>query len=152
MNRLLDWLLDVSTDRQPRQVVGPSLPVIGPAPQVIGPRPSTTVEAPARFAWDEKRWTRTVSSDAVEVRGHYRAYDRRLGRWREFPGYLIERDGDIAAYIDNPPGEVKKHRHGACLQLVDGSWFRLHWRRQPNNLDAALLYVERLLDESINQH
>jgi len=35
--------------------------------------------------------------------------------------------------------------------MVQYPWFRLHWRRNPDSLDAAVLYLERMLDESINR-
>lgn len=141
MNRWLSQLL--GTD------VGPTA-VIGPRPQVIGPKPSMTVEAPPRFAWDEKRWRQRNADDGLELVGCYRVFDRSRGRWREFGGRLVQTGTEIAAYIADPPAEMRRHRHGACLQLVDGNWFRLHWQRSPKNLDDALLYLERMLDESLN--
>lgn len=140
MNRWLSQLLGMDA--------GPT--VIGPRPQLITPTPSLTVEAPPRFAWDEKRWRQRRSPDGVELVGHYRVYDRRRRQWRQFRGRLLQQGGDIAAYIADPPVEMRSHRHGACLQLVEGDWFRLHWQRAPNGLDDALLYLELMLSESLN--
>jgi hypothetical protein len=140
VNRWLSQLLGVDG--------GPK--VIGPRPQVIGPKPSLTVEAPPRFAWDEKRWRKRTSGHDVELVGQYRVFDQRRGRWREFRGRVVQQGGDIGAYINDPPTEMRQHRHGACLQLVEGRWFRLHFQRAPKNLDDAVLYLERMLSESLN--
>ena len=64
---------------------------------------------------------------------------------------LVMGDGPpLSVPIADPPAEVKKHRHGACLQLVEAPWFLLHWNRPPHTLDDGLLYMERMLDESLN--
>jgi hypothetical protein len=132
-------------------VLDADLPVVGPGPQVIGPKPGAIVAAPPRFAWDEKRWRRIDGAGQTELVGRYRVLDRQRRRWHEFDGRLIERDRDIAAYIADPPIEMKHHRHGACLQLVQAPWFRLHWSSRPKNLDDALLYMERMIEESFNE-
>jgi hypothetical protein len=125
--------------------------VIGPRPQVIGPKPGTVVAAPPRFAWDEKRWRRVDANGQTEVVGRFRVHDRRRNRWHEFDGRLVQTNREVAAYIADPPVEMKHHRHGACLQLVKAPWFRLHWGTQPKTLDDALIYMERMLDESFNE-
>ena len=142
MNRWLAQVLEA--------VFEPGIPVTGPRPQVIGPRPSTVVGAPPRFAWDEKRWRRLDGNGQTELVGRYRVHDGRRNRWHEFDGRLVQRNGEIAAYIADPPLELKQHPHGSCVQLVNAPWFRLHWNRQPRNLDDGLLYMERMLDESLN--
>jgi hypothetical protein len=144
LDRLFGWDAD-------RSIIGPRPQVVKPALQVIGPKPTATVEAPPRFAWDEKRWHRTITDDIVEVMGRYRVHDRQRRQWREFDGYVTQRGREIAAYIADPPAEMKQHRHGPCLQMIKAPWFRLHWRREPKDLDAAVLYLEQMLDESINR-
>jgi len=120
-------------------------------PIVIGPTPDIVVEAPPRQAWDEKRWEVERRQGHRVLSGSYRVRDRRTGTWREFPGQLVEYPGhEIATYIADPPPEVRLHPHGACLQLIQAPWFRLHWNRAPRTLDDALLYMERLLDEALN--
>jgi hypothetical protein len=142
VNRWLAQLLGTDADQ--------SVPVIGPRPHVIGPTPSATVAPPARLAWDEKRWEQHGSGDRVEVAGQYRVFDHRRHMWRAFDGRLVQQGRSIATYIADPPVEVKQHRHGACLQLVEAPWFLLHWNRPPHTWDDGLLYMERMLDESIN--
>ena len=58
MNRWLALLLGTDADQ--------NVPVIGPRPHVIGPRPSATVAAPARLAWDEFDWSRTVFDEILD--------------------------------------------------------------------------------------
>lgn len=145
MNRWMELLHVVA-----EAVADQRVPVVGPRPHVIGPTPSTTVTPPARLAWEEKRWERRGSGDRVELVGQYRIFDRRRQTWRAFHGRLVQQGRAIATYIADPPAEVKQHRHGSCLQLVKAPWFLLFWNRPPNTLDDGLLYMERMLDESIN--
>lgn len=124
---------------------------VGPqASVVIGPSPSVVVEAPPRFAWDEKRWTRHERNGYVEYCGHYPVLIRRTGVRRQFPGSIITSKQGIAAYIHNPPPEMRRHSHGACLQMSNPPWFRIHWTRPPATVDDALLFMERMLHESFN--
>jgi hypothetical protein len=136
-------------ERLVSSIAGPDH-VVGPAVPVIGPRPAQTVAPPPRFAWDEKRWRHKETGGRTEVSGPYRVFDRRQRAWREFAGHLISESGRVSAYIADPPAEMKGHRHGPCLQFVQHPWFRLHWSTEPRSLDDALLYMERMLDESIN--
>jgi hypothetical protein len=122
----------------------------GPGPQIVRPRPQHVVAAPPRFAWDEKRWQHHREGESEIVSGKYRVFDRRSRVWRAFDGRVEQRGSRISAYIADPPVEIRRHRHGACLQLVQAPWFHLHWNRQPKNIDDALLYMERILDESFN--
>jgi hypothetical protein len=142
VNRWLTKLLGVGAD---------ATVAVGPRPQVIGPQTAITVVPPPRFAWDEKRWRNSIARGETELIGRYRVFDGRRRRWREFDGRVIQNGAGIGAYIADPPAEMRRHRHGACLQLVSAPWFRLHWQRAPKDLDGALLYVERMLDESFNQ-
>jgi hypothetical protein len=119
-------------------------------PLVIGPRASCTVAPPPRFAWDEKRWHARENGGTLALVGRYRVFDRRRSAWREFDGRVVADGGGIAAYVADPPPEVKLHRHGPCLQLARPPWFRLHWSSAPRTPDDALLYVERMLDEALN--
>jgi len=125
--------------------------MVAPTRRVIGPSPDLVVAAPARFAWDEKRWQHKQVGDRVEFTGRYRVFDQQTRTWREFQGYISHLGRDIATYIADPPVEMKQHPHGACLQLTTAPWFRLHWNRHPATVDDALIYMERMLDESLNR-
>ena len=143
LSRILGAKREQPSQAAPQLTMAATRPVIGPSPDVL-------VMAPPRFAWDEKRWQRRIHENHTEYTGRYRVYQRRAGRWLEFDGSIIEQSRTIAAYIASPPVEMKAHRHGACLQLSNSPWFRLHWTRPPANVDEALLYMERMLHESFN--
>jgi hypothetical protein len=140
--RLFDRLLGGGEDRPTK--------VIGPRPTVIVPSPSTTITPPPRFAWDEKRWRRVQDNQAAHYVGAYRVWNQHTQAWCDFDGRLVEEASRIKAYVADPPPEIKGHPKGPCFQLVRVPWFRVHWRRNPNTVDEALLYVERLLDECLN--
>lgn len=130
---------------------GRPVQVVGPRPQVLGPQPALTVTPPARKAWDEKRWHRLREGVAAHYVGAYRVFDRKRSQWRTFDGRVIDDHAEIKAYVSDPPPELKTHRKGPCFQLVRAPWFRIHWHRAPKSVDDALLYVERLLDECLNE-
>ena len=111
----------------------------------VQPTRAVTVTPPERGAWDERGWTRIINDGREIYEGYY------VVGSRKFRGRIETRGGrNIAVYIFNPPGEVKRHRHGACFQLVNNNWFHLHWSRPARNVDDAILYMERVLDESLN--
>ena len=112
----------------------------------IQPSRAVTVQPPERGAWDERGWTRIVNGNREIYEGYYM-----VGR-RRFRGRIETRTRgrNVRAYIYNPPPEIKRHPHGACFQFVNDDWFYLHWARPARNVDDAILYMERVLDESIN--
>ena len=138
-------------DRFLNELIGPATTVVGPRPAVITPGAMTaTIAPPPRFAWDEKRWRKIREGATTHYLGPYRVFHRRAGQWREFDGRILEDVSGIKAYVADPPKEIKLHPKGPCFQLVKAPWFRVHWRKQPPNIDGALLYVERILDEALN--
>ena len=118
-------------------IVTPIVPVI-----------AETVQPPQRGAWDERGWTRTRDGGREVYEGHYQVGDRRFRGRIE----IGRRPRNIQAYVLNPPGEIRRHRHHACFQQFGNGtgWYILHWQRAPRNVDEALLYFEQILDESIN--
>lgn len=133
------------------RLLGAAPVTVAPAhPTVIRARPQVVVEAPARFAWDEKRWHKRPTPDGLELSGVFRAFDRLRQQRRAFSGRLVQRGPRVTLYIADPPPEIRAHPHGACLQLVEAPWFLLHWQRAPETLDHAILYMERMLDETLN--
>jgi hypothetical protein len=113
---------------------------------VVSPARSSTVTPPLRGAWDERGWTKRGTGRHEIYEGHY------LVGTRKYRGRIEVRNGhrDISPFIYDPPLEIKKHPHGSCFQLVSDDWFHLHWSRPARNVDDAILYMERILDESIN--
>lgn len=104
-----------------------------------------TVMPPQRGAWDERGWTRTSNGGREIFEGYYMVGARR------FRGRIETRNRGrkVEVYIYNPPREIKRHPHGACFQLIKDGWFYLHWSRPAQNVDDAILYMERVLDESL---
>lgn len=140
MARILDMLRPGPGGR--RVTVGPRHVVVRPSARLVEP--------PPRFAWDEKRWQHVTANGQDKFIGYYRFHDRMGNLWRRYAGQIIRNGSELAAYIHDPPPQIRRHSHGACLQLANDSWLRLHWKRQPSTVDAAILYFERMLDESFN--
>lgn len=118
------------------------------AVEVITVQPSrtATVTPPERGAWDERGWIKHSTGGREIYEGYYAVGTRRFRGRIEVRG---KRGRNVTAYIDNPPREIKSHPHGACFQLVRDGWFILHWARPARNVDDAILYMERVLDESL---
>ncbi len=145
-------------------IVGPAEPiivrpsatepvVIGPSrdePVVIGPAKSVTVEPPQRAAWDDRGWMKRRENGQEIYEGVYRVPDRRSGQGRQFRGAVIVQGGEVLPYIADPPPELRRHPKHPCFQLSQPPWFKLHWQRAAGNVDDAILYIERVLDEAIN--
>jgi hypothetical protein len=125
-----------------RIVVGP------PSRTVVGPVARPVVEKVRRPAWDEKEWVRTEESQGTVYRGHFRAGQN--GRTRAFEGRIVQGKRELAAYIGDPPPEIRRHPKGPCFSLISGSWFRVHWHKAPDDPDNAILYVETILNEALN--
>lgn len=113
----------------------------------IQPSRAVQVTPPERGAWDERGWTRRANGRSEIYEGYYAVGTRRFRGRIEVRG---NRGRNVTACIDNPPPEIKHHPHGACFQLVRDGWFILHWARPARNVDDAILYMERVLDESLN--
>jgi hypothetical protein len=116
----------------------------------VHPSQAERIQPPPRGAWDERGWTSRTSDGHSVYEGNFQVFERRSGRERVFSGRIVA-NGRVTAYILNPPPEIKQHRHGPCFQLTNNGWFKLHWRRPAQNPDEAILYMERILDESLNQ-
>lgn len=136
-------------------LVGPT-PIIAIEPSnapalIIRPAlPAISVEPARRGAWDERGWRRRRENGHEVYEGTYQVVKRRSGDQREFQGRVTVNGRHVTAYIADPPAEIKLHPHGACFQLYRAPWFQLHWSRPAGNPDDAILYMERVLDESIN--
>jgi hypothetical protein len=127
-----------------RVIVGPST-----ARTVIGPAPRTVVATVKRAVWGEKGWTVSTEGRRTTYTGSYEVLH--WGARRAFEGRVVMRGADIEAYIADPPEEIREHPKGPCFQLTRAPWFRVHWHRAPKDVDSAILYVEKVLSESLNQ-
>jgi hypothetical protein len=139
----------------PALVIGPPEPiVIGPSEPalVIGPtsEPSTVIEPPQRGAWDEQGWTvRTVDGQKI-YEGAYQVRNRRMDSQLTYRGRVRATGTNVIPYIADPPPEIQRHPKGPCFILARAPWFRVYWHRPAQNVDDAILYVEKVLDEAIN--
>ena len=114
----------------------------------ISPLQVPTLRPPNRCAWEEMGWIVRVERGCEVYEGQYRSGPRR------FDGRVqIDRNKRIAAFIYNPPHEIKSHPKGPCFQQagVGTGWFLLHWQRAPSNIDDSILYMQRILDEALNR-
>jgi hypothetical protein len=143
---------------RPLPVIGPSEPppgrtgfrsAIGSVLTVIGPRPAIAIIPPPRAAWDERGWLERVNNRGRVYVGRYMVRSR-SGQLLTFAGRITLRDGNVTPYIADPPPEIRRHRKGPCFQLTKAPWFRVHWHVPADNVDDALLYVERVLYEVLN--
>jgi hypothetical protein len=116
---------------------------------IVTPELPLEITPPRRAAWDEQGWLRKGSDSRIVYEGTYRVR-RRSGTVATFRGRITVQNGAVTPYIADPPPQIKRHPKGPCFQLTQPPWFRIHWHRPATNVDDALLYVERVLDEVIN--
>lgn len=127
--------------------------VIGPSQDltvVIAPVASVTVDPPPRAAWDDRGWLRRNEKGQIIYEGEYHVADRRSGQRRRFRGVVVQSAGEVVPNIADPPLELRNHPKQPCFQLSKPPWFKLHWHRAAGNVDDAIIYIERVLDEAIN--
>ena len=141
--------------RPPRVVIGPAeRVVIGPGSAtsdriLIAPRRmATIITPPPRAVWDEQGWVVREQDGKQIYEGNYRVRSS-AGRLFTFPGRIVVRRNNVAAYVADPPSDIKHHPKGPCFQLTKSPWFKVHWHRAATNVDDALLYVQRILAEVI---
>ncbi len=136
-------------------VIGPGrreVVSIGPATLLVRPGVAARVEAPPRAAWDDRGWSAEPHGHERVYRGWYNVTNRRTGQALRFEGRITQNGHHITPYIADPPPEIRQHPKAACFTLTQAPWFQVHWRRAAANVDDALMYVERVLDEAINRH
>lgn len=93
-----------------------------------------------RPLWEERGWQRINNHT---WRGQYALPE---GRW---DGEIVRSATTFRPWIMNPPIEIiQRHRHPNCLiPAADGRYF-LHFGKDPNSVDCALLMMEKFLAES----
>ncbi len=114
--------------------------------------PAVVVVPPPRGAWDEKGWQKTSDGRRDVYEGHYAASDKR-GALSRFRGRVtvdvLQGRVSLEIWVADPPAEIRRHPKGACFQLVKTPWFRLNWVKPAEDVDNGILYMERLLSESL---
>jgi hypothetical protein len=117
----------------------------------VKPSRRISVRRPQRGAWDDRGWHKQSERGTEVYVGFYCAREKKTGRRLQFPGRITVSRWQIAPYIANPPDQVRRHPKWACFSSLGDGWFRIHWYRSAKNVDDAILYIERILDESINK-
>jgi hypothetical protein len=135
-------------------VIGPSAAtIISPssaAVERIEPSEVEQVVPPPRPAWDDRGWSLRRENGQQVYEGFFQVKQRQRGQPLRYAGRIIQERGQAAAYIADPPPEIKKHPKGPCFMLVQAPWFRVNWYHAAGNVDDAILYVEKVLDEAVN--
>src|SRR5687767_8030661 len=98
----------------PNVVVGPDHPQrLRSSVIVVNPSAQISVQPPRRAVWDDQGWRRTTSGKTHIYEGQY-VVRRRGGATASFAGRIVEDGRSIAAYIADPPPEIKRHPKGPC--------------------------------------
>lgn len=126
--------------------------VIGASDSVlIQPVAPVLIQPPLRGAWQEKGWTRKLNAGSATYSGQYIVNNKLLGQKQHFQGRIEVANHEIIPFVADPPTGLSSHPKGPCFSMVSPGWFRVHWHRPPNNVDDAILYVERVLNEVLNR-
>jgi hypothetical protein len=179
VSRFFNRLIPFNKGRQPHlvsprepTVVGPGqrkLSIIGPpttvtigpgengatskaisSQYVIKPAAHPTVAPHPRPYWDERGWTRRRVNGYWAYRGSSQVFEERTGEWRTFTGQVFEETDKAVPHIDRLPPQVKRHPKWVCFHRKrDGSYY-LDWRTPAADADEAIMYVEDVLCDSIN--
>jgi len=99
--------------------------------------------------WDDRGWALRRDGNRVVYEGQYRVPNIKTGQRAEFDGRIVDASG-VTAYIADPPAELRRHPKAPCFVPSTGHWFQVKWYRAAKNADDALLYVEKVLAESLS--
>jgi hypothetical protein len=118
----------------------------------IEPAVGQIVQPPPRGVWDENGWSHQASGRDHIYQGTYRVYDPRRHQFSQYHGRIVERGNEIIPYIADPPYQIKHHPKGPCFVLESTPWFRVHWHHPARNVDDAILYIQKVLEEALNHY
>jgi hypothetical protein len=138
-------LIQIGPSRSSEIVIGPSTTII------VRPSIPVLIQPPPRGAWQEKGWIMEHHAGSETYRGQYVTIDRALRQHQQFAGRLETLHREIRAFIADPPSGIRTHPKGPCFSLIGEGWYQIHWHRAPKNVDDAILYIERILDEVVNR-
>jgi hypothetical protein len=119
--------------------------VIGPARQ-----PNLVIRPERRGVWKEQGWRQTRQGSQEIYDGFFQVMNRHTRQTLRYNGRIIAERGDFRTYIADPPTGIKNHPKGPCFFAETPPWFHLHWHHAPENVDEAILYMEKILAEVIN--
>lgn len=155
------WIKEFVSPQSKKEVivVNPSSSVVvGPSPILVEPKTRIRIEPTnsiqviplRRGAWDEKGWTYHRNNGYRLYRGYYEVTSGMNKQPYRYQGKIEVANRDITPYIASPPISIKDHPKGPCFSRSTGDWFRVHWHSPPDNVDDAILYIEKLLSEVLN--
>ena len=91
--------------------------------------------------WMERGWVR-------EGREYCGKYFTQFGRWA---GRITESPGGrVDTYIAQPPRALESHPHWPCFRKREDGWYFVHPVHDVPDVSAAILAVEKTLNESFN--
>lgn len=95
------------------------------------------------FYWEENDWNRSGQSYI----GYFHVNEHRC------PGVIVwNKYGLRDCVISNPPGELWQHPHAPCFTYAGDGEYRVHFRNRPKTVDAAILTIERILNEAVRRN
>lgn len=97
------------------------------------------VRREASTYWEDKGWVKSGETFS----GHYGTNGK---RWSGAIAW--NRHGFKCCLILDPPRELWKHPHARCFYYVGNRWYAVHFSTRPRTPDAAIIAVERILDEA----
>ena len=87
-------------------------------------------------------WQLCSSTTPSEWRGYYRT------RFSSYKG-RITTSTPPQYYLHKPPKGLKeRHSHSACFTALPDSWYSVHFRIPPKDLDSGVIKLERILCEA----
>jgi len=135
-------------------VVTPSITsrlVIGPTPvEIIRPATHLLISPNPRGVWEEKGWEIERLFGRQIYRGYFQVRDRNTRKNHRYQGRIENTKLNFTPFIANPPTGIRTHPKGPCFSRISDEWFQVHWHRPPRNVDDAILYIEKVLDEVVN--
>ncbi len=103
-------------------------------------RPVTRIERHARL-YEEKGWRQAGTDLRGQYRTRYGSFEGRVDNYMgKYPNFIIIR----------PPEALLNGPHSPCFQERAKNTYRIHWSREPENVDAGILKIEHELTEALS--
>lgn len=115
----------------------PSLVVLGT--RTVSGRTVTRIQRSPHL-YPEKGWH--LAGDVLK--GYYRT------RHGSFEGRIENPSGAPCFFIFKPPGELLNGPHAPCFKETSKNLYRIHWSREPENVDAGILKIEHDIMEALS--
>ena len=116
----------------------------------ITPVAPITLAPPKRPVWDELGWTMKQEGAQTVYTGQYHTLNTTTRQPQTFDGRVVVNGDHIQAWVSNPPPGLNQHAKSSCFARNRDDWFTVNWATPPTNADDAILYVQRVMDESVN--